>query len=414
MARLIINEGNGPQARELSGVVSLGSNPNCDVVLSHRSAMGVRLELKPLKFGYRAQVIKGSVSLNGKALDMADLDHNDQLQVGDVLLLYKQPEGEAFSPGLGGRSADSSQVLELLPEDAVSEELSDADVLAMAGLEPLEPEEELSLELLDELPPERHASEAAGLDDALVRARHKRLEALARVQRAKRGGSPDGPDLSAPGALDAVAALNADAVADLESLEWSQNLGEASVPEILARARELAHAYAARQAEQAARAEAERLAAEEAARLAAEQAAEEAARLAAEHAAEEAERLAAEEALRVAAAEAARVEAERLAAEAEAAAELEELPELEALDELEPLTELDEFELTPLPAVGAAAAVAASVGAATTRAPAALNLTGPNPPRPLPPEGVRFRRPLPPGHRAPAFLPPLHPGRAPA
>ena len=405
MARLIINEGDGPRTVELQGVLSVGSNPGCDIVLGHHTAIGVRAELKPLRFGYRVSIAKGELLVNGRATEMADLEHNDTLKVGEVLILYKQPEGEAFDPSGGARAAGAGPggPVELLRDEVAADELSDADVLALAGLAPLdEPLEELDeLELLEddaleelevlgeleELGPERHAHETQGLDDALLRAKHKRLEALRRLKSAKRGGSAEGPALSAPGALEAVAALDDEGVAELEGLEWSQGLTEASVPEILERARQV---VAEREAERLA---AERAAAAEAERLAAERAA-----------AAEAERLAAEQA--------AGAEAERVAAEQAAAAEAERAA---AELELEELEELDELELEPVPASAPGLGLG---GAPSIRAPAPRVdpqvFASPNPPRPLPPGGVRFRRPLPPGHRAPAFLPPVHPGSPPA
>ena len=85
MARIIVNEGGGPQSYELSGIVTVGSNPSCDVVLTHPSTLGFRLKLKPLKYGYRARLVKGDLVHNERPCDMADLDHNDTMRVGDVL-----------------------------------------------------------------------------------------------------------------------------------------------------------------------------------------------------------------------------------------------------------------------------------------------------------------------------------------
>jgi hypothetical protein len=434
MARIIINEGAGPQPVDLDGLVVLGSNPSCDVVLSHGSALGSRVELKPLRFGYRVTVVKGDASINGGVREMADLEHNDQIQIGDVLVIYKQPEGDDFQPGDGssGRTvlADGSEEFELLREDAPAEELSDAEVMAMTGMTaPAEPEleelellEDVELEELPELEPMRSAAEAEGLDDALVRAKHKRLEAMRRVQLAKAGESPDGPDLSEPGALDVVAGLDEDGVSTLESLEWSAGLTDATVPEIMARAQEIvAEREAERLAAEAAAAEAAAAEAAAAEAAAAEAAAAEAAEAAAAEAAA-AEAAAAEAAAaEAAAAEAAAAEAAAAAAAAEAA-ELESLDELEELDELESLDELEVLAdalAPPVPAFVPSAAPGAPQPVAAAASAPALTGAGPLPtgslaPRPLPPGGVPFSRPLPPGMRVPNHLPPAHPGRAPA
>lgn len=408
MARLIVNEGAGPRPVELSGERSLGSNPACDVVLTHPTALGTRVVLKPLRFGYRATAVKGQLLVNGQPRELADLEHNDQLRIGEVLVIYKQPEGEAFRPE-GGAPADGPVELELLPDAEPAAELSEAELRELAGEE---------LPLLEDAEPVRRAAEVVGLDEALQRSRWKRLEALRRLQVARAGGAPEGPDLAAPGALDAVAALDADAVAALESMEWSQGLMDAPIPLILERARDTATAKAAESAEAARRAaeqaEAERRAAE-AERQVAERAAAE--RAAAERA--EAERLAAAEAAARAAAEAetraaeaARDDALRRATEDAERARLAEAPPadvelevLETLDTLEPLEALDTLDLVELtpwgdgPLVASAATAGAAAG---------------GPRRPLPAGGVRFTRPLPPGHRAPRFLPPVHPGRPPA
>jgi len=387
MARIIVNEGSGPRVVELQGLVTVGSNPSCDVVLAHESALGVRIELKPLRFGYRAKLIKGEARLNESSFEMADLDHNDTLHVGEVMLLYKQPEGAEFAPPAA--APVTPEGLELL------DDLDELPELELEALEEVDDLEELpELDVLEELPaepaarrrgaveeidlvPERPAEPAQpdpGLEEALLRARWKRLEMLRRLQRVQAGELESYPDLRDPGALDIAQQLDLEGrAAPLEQLEADEQLTEASLPEL-----------------------AERV---EQARAAAKQAAD-------AHAAESAA---------VAAAAAAAAVGDQAD---EALEELEELP-LDELDELEPLEELEalpELELEPVDepaAVSVAAAATARDDAprAPEREPASAAPSGASGGvRPLPPEGIRWRRPLPPGRRGPTYLPPVHPG----
>ncbi|MCB9896521.1 MAG: hypothetical protein H6825_00830 [Planctomycetes bacterium] len=225
MASLIINEGSGPRSVDLRGPVVIGSNPSCDVVLDHPTATGSRVELQPKRFGYRVTKLKGDLLVNEQAADMADLEHNDTLRIGEVLLLYKQPEGDAFD----GSAAPSAARVEVLPdgqEDEIVDDLLDAE------LEALEP-----ADLSASAPP-------PALDDALERARLKRLEALRRLQLAEHGAPIDElPDLAAPGALLEAAALDVDEERALEALAHEHGLEEAAFKEILAAADHAASAH---------------------------------------------------------------------------------------------------------------------------------------------------------------------------
>ena len=468
MAKFIINEGTGPRTVDLQGTLSLGSNPSCDVVLKSSTALGNRCELRPLRWGYRVVKEKGELYVNEHSVEMADLDHGDTVRIGAVLLLYKQPEGDAFSGGSAASGPELVELeeldlpeLELIDESAVVAEapphregdsfqrgrwkriealrrlslaqqgtLGEVPALSAEGaldwaaeidssgavgewdtfehtqgvegktlrellllidetaasvpaaqaseeleeLDLLEDFEELEeLEVLEEIEP-RHAHETVGMDDAMVRARRKRLEALRRVRLARDGDFAPLPDLSEAGALDVVKALDeSGAASELEAFESSAGLGDRTVSQLLeeveTRRRDAVAAAEAAEAAEAAAAEA----------AAAEAAAAEAA--AAEAAAAEA-----------AAAEAAAAEAEAL--------DLEDLEELEVLEDFE--------DLTP-------------VTADTPAAPSAPEpvLSAPRPVlsqgvRPVPAGGVPFARPLPPGRPAPTYLPPLHPGRRPA
>ena len=86
----------------------------------------------------------------------------------------------------------------------------------------------------------RRAKHSRGLDDALVRARHKRLEALRRVRLARAGEFPDLPELSADGALDLARSHEANgSLAELETFEASEHLHDKSLNELLAEVAEL-------------------------------------------------------------------------------------------------------------------------------------------------------------------------------
>ncbi|GJM21698.1 MAG: hypothetical protein DHS20C15_16130 [Planctomycetota bacterium] len=390
MARIIVNEGAGPRSIELLGMVTVGSNPSCDVVLEHPSALGVRVELKPLRFGYRVKLIKGELKLNDSSCEMADLDHNDALQIGEVMLLYKQPEGAGFEPvttpsEVTPEGLELLDDLEELPELEIVEELDELEELEELQLEELEPERVRGvveeIDLRPEAPDDTRAAPAQpdpGLEEALLRARWKRLEMLRRLKRAQQGELESYPDLRDPGALSAVQQLDLEGRTEsLEKFEVEQQLEEASLPELAERV-EAARAAGLQQVEDAA------------AKAAAERAAAEAAQ--AEEALEELEEL-----------------------------PLDELEELPLEEELEELPELELTEAAPAAALGAAAASASPRDTAprapqpSAPAPArdlapAASAAPPAGVRPLPPEGIRWERPLPPGRRGPTFLPPVHPG----
>jgi len=495
MASLIVNQGDGPVPHPLKGLVVLGSNPGCDIVLQHPTALGSRVELKPLRFGYRVVRVKGELQLNEQACDMADLEHNDTLRLGEVMLLYKQPEGAegfaAASGSDGGQAAaagaargTADEVPELaglepldatddLPQLEALEELDELEGLesldAIEGLEELEPLEslesltgraagggrvrgpveeiDLAASVHEPTPP------SPALDEAYERAHWKRLEMLRRLSEARAGNTQEWPALHADGALASVQALSEQAQAELLAWEQSEGLVEASLRGLQQQV-ERAQREAAR-AERAARARereeaARRQAAEREAAAREAAAREAAAREAAEREAAERERLAREQA-----------EQERVERERAAAAALEALPELEPL-EPEPLATLEDLEpLTDLQPLAAPASSAPTgraptrperAGSAGQRAASRPSRAAPRPPapaqapgptdlrptafspaawqfpsslpappalppadsRPLPAGGVRFRRPLPPGHRAPTYLPPVRPAGSPS
>ncbi len=65
MARLIINEGQGPRPLELrEQQTTLGGSADCDIVLRHESASGRRVRLETTATGHRAVVVSGDVLLN--------------------------------------------------------------------------------------------------------------------------------------------------------------------------------------------------------------------------------------------------------------------------------------------------------------------------------------------------------------
>lgn len=401
MARIIVNDGTGPRSIELEGLVALGSNPSCDIVLEHPSALGARLELKPLKFGYRAKLIKGEAALNEAHFELADLDHNDTLRVGEVLILYKQPEGADFV------------VPAALP---VGLELLDDPVEELEELEELGELEEL--EELEELPEldvveEAHEVEEidllavakaeaapvvpdASFEEALLRARWKRLELLRRLQEVEDGEVDEFPELSEAGALDEVQHLDMEGRAGpLERYSTEHELDDLSLPELGAR---VTAALAARAA----------AAASPAAEESTDEAPEELTPLDTPEDLEQLEEL---ETL------------DELPAEPEPAVSEPEAPAVpEPIEELE-LTDLEPLEPEPAPeaiagVVAGAAAAGALVGAAASSstpaaaqpAAAAARADAPAGVRPLPPEGIRWKRPLPPGRRAPSYLPPARPG----
>jgi len=475
MARIIINEGTGPRDVPLSGVVVLGSNPSCDVVLEHDSAIGCRVELKPLRWGYRAQCVKGEMLVNEEPAEMADLEHNDTLRVGDVMVLYKQPESaEEFAAGAVAAPAtaepapeEESATAEVASEEepaaavgSLEEELdalsleADDDTLDLEGFDldeaatseddpfaELEPESGLFEELAPEpAEPEPAPSEdvSAEFDLTIQRARWKRLEALRRLRLVREGSDEIFIDISKPKALEEVAALDEKGeVADLEAYEDEQGLTEKTVAELLAMGEE---ACAAREA---AAEPLEPLEDEEPEPEDVEEPLEE---LEVDDEAEPA--LAGGDAeleeLEVEADETQELSEPAVATETTPRAPMEsvveppstdgdeyELPpvaaaassasvaggqDLDAVEDLEELSDLDElesvdepeesFELEPVAATEPAMAAASAPAAAVP--PPVLGT------RPLPPGGVRFRRPLPPGFAAPTYLPPVHPGAPPA
>jgi hypothetical protein len=369
MASIIVNQGAGPVPYELEGTVVLGSNPSCEVVLEHPTALGCRVELKPLRWGYRVVLVKGDMQLNEESCELADLEHNDTLRIGEVMVLYKQPEGAEVFAG--------AALPEELPELEALEEFE-----SLEELEPLSVHEDVDdLEQLPEL--EALPEPSQELDVAVDRAHWKRLEALRRVREARAGSMEFFPDIAKDRVLDDSRQMEeSGAAAELFAYEEQHDLADKTVKQLL----DLA-AVAQVETEREAVAQKEREAAERQERQAAEERAREEREEEEQQARLEAERLEQE-----AAEEHAREQARKQKEEADALA----TAELEALAELEELQEFDELEELP-----------ELVTLHESLEPQAL----PASVRPLPAGGVRFQRPLPPDHRAPTFLPPAQPAR---
>ena len=118
MASIIVDEGAGSREHALSGDRTVvGSNPQCDVQLRHRSATGTRFVIDSAGRPARLTVLKGDVLLNDRAVLACALRHHDSLRVGEVSLLYLDPPAGGPkvppSPALAD-AADTLRALERL------------------------------------------------------------------------------------------------------------------------------------------------------------------------------------------------------------------------------------------------------------------------------------------------------------
>lgn len=100
MASLIVDEGDGSREHPLSTDRTIvGSNPQCDLTLGHRSATGTRFIIDSGARPCRITVLKGQVLLNERSVLASELRHNDLLRVGECTLLYRDPPtGDAARP----------------------------------------------------------------------------------------------------------------------------------------------------------------------------------------------------------------------------------------------------------------------------------------------------------------------------
>lgn len=116
MASIIVDEGDGAHEHRLSNDRTVvGSNPQCDVQLRHRSATGTRFVIDSLGRPCRISVLKGEVLLNDRSVLASDLRHNDLLRVGETTLLFvDRPEGP--SPPPSPALADAADTLRALQQ----------------------------------------------------------------------------------------------------------------------------------------------------------------------------------------------------------------------------------------------------------------------------------------------------------
>jgi hypothetical protein len=315
MARIIVNEGAGPRSIALSAKrIVVGSNPICDVILAHPSALGVRFTIEGVADGHRVEVIKGVVLHNEKEVTSALLAHNDTLRVGESMVLFKEAAlagtGSAALPPDVGRARDvhtdrSAGLLDAQPpvEDVTVDEAPAAQPRAEAGP---------GTEALDEL------DEVAELEES------EELEELEELE------EPEAPEESE--ALDALGPASRTLIEDelpLQSVMLDEDADEDAEEDT------------------------------------------------GEEGAPDAE------------------------SESPPDAEADELPETDGVDEAESSDEAEASREPVLAAVAPSAASARAEPLLTRSAPARHG--GP----------IRFRRPLPPGCKAPTSLPPAHPGRPP-
>ncbi len=153
MQRIIVNEGRGPRPQDLrGGRLTIGATPDCDVVLGHPGAQGSQFVIEGTATGHRVVVLLGAVLLNEKPCDVADLQHNDTLRVGDSMVLYKNPD--ARLPAAARPAGPSVPVQPEAPDEpeAPGEPQALDELKELEQLEALETLEELAeLDELDEL-----------------------------------------------------------------------------------------------------------------------------------------------------------------------------------------------------------------------------------------------------------------------
>ena len=115
MASFIVDEGEGAREHRLTGGRTVvGSNPQCDLQLRHRSATGTRFIVESASRPARIAVLKGEVLLNDRPVLAADLRHNDLLRAGETTLLFLDPPaGGRFTPQSPAQ-ADAADTLRAL------------------------------------------------------------------------------------------------------------------------------------------------------------------------------------------------------------------------------------------------------------------------------------------------------------
>lgn len=103
-SRIIVNEGQGPRAVDLSVPrLIVGGSPDCDVRLRDAAAAGIEFVIEAAAAGHRHRVVRllGELFLNEEPCDVAQLQHNDTLRAGSSLVLYKNPAARRAVPAAG-------------------------------------------------------------------------------------------------------------------------------------------------------------------------------------------------------------------------------------------------------------------------------------------------------------------------
>jgi len=168
-----------------------------------------------------------------EAAEAAETEAAAEAEATETAKAAETAEIEAAAEAEAAETAEAAEAAAAAKAAAAAE----AEAIVLEELEELEELDEL--DEIEEIEP-RHAKDAAGLDDALMRARHKRIEALRRVRLARAGEFPDLPELSANGALDLARSHEADgSLNELEAFEASEHLHDKSLIELLAEVAEL-------------------------------------------------------------------------------------------------------------------------------------------------------------------------------
>lgn len=149
MATVIVNEGDGPCLYELGTDRTLvGSDSECGIVLRHPSAAGCEFVLKAEGDGHRATHLTGRVFLNEVSLESQVLTHKDTLRVGEIMLLYKNPEVvETSEPEAPEKDGEAEQMDRL---EIVSEEIEIELPEEKSSDQPIDEPEEATFEILSE------------------------------------------------------------------------------------------------------------------------------------------------------------------------------------------------------------------------------------------------------------------------
>ena len=99
MARIIVNEGEGPRPVDL--VVSrlvIGGSSDCDLRLRHPATAGAEFVVEAVAGGHRVVRLRGELLLNEEPCEVARLQHGDTLRVGESMILYKNPAMRRAAP----------------------------------------------------------------------------------------------------------------------------------------------------------------------------------------------------------------------------------------------------------------------------------------------------------------------------